>query len=678
MKVLQYPIARITLAFVAGILIAFYSKPSLIPTFIFLLASVLVLVVASSGSKISTAKYFLTGIMIYFTAFLTGMSSYIIHTDSYTGTNYSHHSHLFDKETRLVVVVGERLKSTAYSDRYVANLSQIDDANYSGKVIVNIPKNQKNAAIQVGNYLQIFGQLQKNRPPTNPNQFDYGNYLTKKNIYAQLYADRANISIGKKSKKDIWYYSARLRNRILFVLQKNHFNKTELDIAAALLMGQRQDISPEIVQDYQYAGAIHILSVSGLHVGFILLFMNFFLKPIPNTKKGSFIKLAITLLILWLFAILAGLSPSVVRSVTMFSFVAIGYNLRRTVNIYHTLFVSIFLILLFQPSFLFDVGFQLSYIALFFIIWFQPLLKTVWTPSTKFLSYFWDILTVSFAAQIGTLPLTIYYFHQFPGLFFVTNLLVIPLLSFIMFAGIVLLSIASFGYAPEYLIKIVEWSIFLLNKIISIIASFEKFIITDISLNSYLLCSLYLLIISIIIWLKKPSSTRAIFFLTSLIVLQSSSIYTSYIIQRQKEWIVFNSKKETQIAERTGSKVVLSLNDSISEQSPQNIKLKSYLIANFSTVVSKSKLKNVAYFNGKKILIIDSTGVYPKNCSPDILLLIQSPKINLERMLQNLQPKVVVADASNYKSLLTAWSVSSKKQKIPFHATAEKGFYIIK
>jgi competence protein ComEC len=677
MKVLHYPIAKITLAFVAGILIAFYSNPSAVLTFVFLLISLLLLLFGYLTSKLSNKSTILLGIMIYISSFFTGMSTYIAHTDSYKLTNYTHHKNIFEKEVALLVVVREKLKSTNYSDRYVALVNQIDNDKSTGQVIISIPKDQNNSSIQVGNYLSIIGRLQKNSAPTNPNQFDYGNYLNKKQIYAQLYAHTAIIAIGNRNKKDIWYYSSKLRNRIISVLQKNHFHQTELNIAAALLMGQRQDISPEIIQDYQYAGAIHILSVSGLHVGFILLFMNFFLKPVPNTRKGALFKLLFSLMILWLFAILAGLSPSVVRSVTMFSFVAIGYNLRRTVNIYHTLLVSILLILLCQPSFLFDVGFQLSYIALFFIVWFQPLLKTIWTPPNKFSSYFWDILTVSFAAQIGTLPLTIYYFHQFPGLFFVTNLLVIPLLSFIMFAGIVLLAAASTGFAPIYLIKPVEWSIYLLNKIISAIASFEKFIIKDISLNSYLLFSLYLLIITTIIWFKKPSSNKALFILMSIIILQSSSIYTSYLIQNQQEWIVFNSKKETLIAERKGSKVSVISNDTISKILEKNSKLKSYLVANFSTVSTKGKIKNAAYFNGKKIVIIDSSGVYLKNSSPDVLLLIQSPKINLDRVLRDIKPKIVVADASNYKTLLPIWKATCSKQNIPFHATAEKGYYRI-
>ena len=160
-------------------------------------------------------------------------------------------------------------------------------------------------------------------------------------------------------------------------LENHHFKKEELSVVIALILGQQQDISKEVLRDYQYAGAVHILSVSGLHVGFILLFITTLLKPIPNSRKGTIVKLIITLVSLWAFGLLAGMAPSVVRSVTMFSFVAIGLFLRRSVNIYHSLLVSMLLILLFRPSFLFDVGFQLSYLALFFIVWLQPLFKSI-------------------------------------------------------------------------------------------------------------------------------------------------------------------------------------------------------------------------------------------------------------------------------------------------------------
>jgi competence protein ComEC len=138
-----------------------------------------------------------------------------------------------------------------------------------------------------------------------------------------------------------------LRTTIIQNLEKKH---KRVKCSRSFNFGAKQDLSPDILQDYQYAGAIHILSVSGLHVGFLLLFLTFILKPIPNTQK-ALLKLILILLSLASFALIAGLAPSVVRSVTMFSFVAIGYQLRRSVNVYHTLLVSIFLILLFQPSF---------------------------------------------------------------------------------------------------------------------------------------------------------------------------------------------------------------------------------------------------------------------------------------------------------------------------------------
>jgi competence protein ComEC len=442
-------------------------------------------------------------------------------------------------------------------------------------------------------------------------------------------------------------------------------------------LGQQQDISPDIIRDYQYAGAVHILSVSGLHIGFILLFVTFILKPLPNSKYGSLLKLIITLLSLSLFGVLAGLAPSVLRSVTMFSFVAIGQFLRRSVNIYHTLLVSILLILLFQPSFLFDVGFQLSYIALFFIIWLQPLLTMLWTPKTKVQKYIWDILTVSFAAQIGTLPLSIYYFHQFPGLFFITNLIVIPLLGFIMSLGVLVMLFATFNWVPFYPAKALEISIYYLDKIINTIATFESFIIKDIPLNTSFLITGYLVLIAMIIWFKKPNFKSLVAVLIAIAALQISSIKTKWDIQNQEEFIVFNTQKNTLLLERKGSNTTLFANDSILKTSKTNNLISSYLTGNFSTLKNKRHLQNTIYFKENKILVLDSFMVYPKTIQPDILLLTQSTRINLDRLLLSIKPKIIVADGSNYKTAQNRWKQTCAQQKIPFHSTSEKGFYKI-
>ena len=670
MKVLDFPLTKITIWFLFGILFCYYCKPSLdIAISVFIVA---IIVFTILYFLIKRNRRFTTffGINTYFISFVIGILTLLLHTNSLQKSNYIHYKKAFETPQIITFTLREKLKSNAYNDRFIAITNNIDGGNYSGKIIVNIQKDSLKNLI-IGNVIKVKTVLQQNSSNKNPNQFDYGKYLADKQIYAQIYTNKTEIVINKNLKKDIWYYSGRLHSRIVGNLEKANFNNEEMNVALALILGQQQDISSDIIQDYQYSGATHILSVSGLHVGFIMLFINFILKPIPNTRKGSLIKLISILLSLGAFAIISGLSPSVLRSVVMFSFLAIGNHLRRSGSIYHTLLVSMLLILLCEPYFLFDVGFQLSYLALFFIVWLQPLLKQIWTPKNKIQITIWNALTVSFAAQIGTLPLCLYYFHQFPGLFFVTNIVIIPILSFIMIAGIIVMILAIFMSPPVIIIAIFEKSIYLLNKTIHIVASFEWFVIRDISFNFYYLLTFYIFIISAIVWSKKPNYNQFVFLLITIVLLQLSFIYTKKEIENTNELIVYNTKKNTLLSERTGKKITLFTNDTLSRNSILN----AYLIGNFGKLSSTNKIKNVLYFNGKKISIIDSSGIYETRIQPDILILTQSPKINLDRILENLHPKIIIADASNSYSIQKTWKYTCLKKNIPFHATSEKGYY---
>ncbi len=661
--------------FVIGILVIYYFKPNVSFVFSFLLIAVCAFVIAYFLSRRMLIHSIYFSLTTYFLAFSIGATTQIIHTASFQKSNYIHNEGIFENDHLISVTVREKLRSSVYNDRYIVLVNQIDNAVNTGRILLNIRKDSLKPLFGIGTHLQINGNLYKSGPAKNPNQFDYSKYLENKQIYAQVYADASEIRIGSLIEKDIWYYTSELRTKIIRNLEKKNFNKTELSVAIALILGQQQDISPDIIKDYQFAGAVHILSVSGLHIGFILLFVTFLLKPFPNTRRGSFIKLIIILFSLFSFGLIAGLAPSVLRSVTMFSFVAIGMYLRRSTNIFHTLLVSMLLILLFQPSFLFDVGFQLSYLALFFILWLQPLIAQLWLPKNRIFKYFWDILTVSFAAQIGTLPLSIYYFHQFPGLFFVTNLVIIPFLSVIMGLGVLVMVFAAFDFVPVFLAKSLEWSIYILNKIINSIASLEQFIFRDIPFNWQLLLSLYLLIITTIIWFKKPNFNRLVLTLITVIIFQIAWFQTHWTVHAQRELVIFNSKKNTLIAERNGANITLYACDSLLKAANQNQAFISYSMGNFSSLKSKKRLRNLIYFNENKILIVDSLGVYPKGIRPDIVVLTQSPKLNFDRFLQITKPKIVVADASNYRTIQKLWESTCLKKKIPFHATGEKGFY---
>ncbi|WP_163408990.1 ComEC/Rec2 family competence protein [Flavobacterium ajazii] len=674
MKVLNFPLTKITICFIIGILAAYYIEPGLF--FInSAVVTVLLLFIAFYFLSRNQKKFVLFfSLNTYLLSFFIGCVTLLFHTESLQKTNYTHCKKVFETPQQITLCLREKLKSNDYNDRYIAQVRQIENQNYSGRIIVNIQKDSIPNSLLIGNIIRLKTTLQNNTSPKNPNQFDYSKYLKDKQIYAQVYITKSEISISKTIKKDIWYYTAKLHSRIVNNLNRQHFNPTEMNVALALILGQRQEITSDIIQDYQFSGATHILSVSGLHVGFIMLIINFILKPIGNTRKGSIIKLTAILVSLFVFAIISGLSPSVLRSVVMFSFLAVGNHLRRGGNTYHTLLVSLLLILLFEPYFLFDVGFQLSYLALFFIFWLHPLLKNIWNPKNKIVLQIWNVLTVSFAAQIGTLPLCLYYFHQFPGLFFVTNIVIIPILFIVMITGIAVMVLAIFNIVPLFFIQILEKSIYVLNKVIHFVASFDSFVIKDISFNNYYLLAFYLCITLSIIWVKRPSFLKLAGVLSAIIILQISFIFTKKEVQSQKEIIVYNVKKKTIISERNGNSVTFFGYNPL-RNSSQNTILNSYLTANFCHLEKASKIQNTLYLNNQKIYIIDSTNIYLKMIQPDILLLTQSPKINLERVLKNLHPRIIIADASNSYSIQKLWKTTCLKQKIPFHSISEKGFY---
>ena len=676
MKVFQFPLIKISLFFVLGILFAFYLKPQ--PVFVF---SLLLIGFTSFGFSFYKSKsnllqnnYF--GVFALLVSFFIGISSQTINSNLYQKNHYYHKIDVAEKQYLLEISLKEKLKFSEFNNRFVAKVKRIDNKNASGKIILNIRKDSSNIKnLEIGALLKIKASFIKNKPVKNPNQFDYGKYLENQNIYAQVYCDADDIEISSIVDKNIWFYTAKFRTTIIQNLEKNGFSKKELAVIVALILGQQQDISLEILQDYQFAGAVHILSVSGLHVGFILLFVGYLLKPFPNTKKWKLNKLIIVILSLWLFGFVAGLAPSVLRSVVMFSFVAIGRYLGRGVNIYNTLLVSAIIILLFQPSFLFDVGFQLSYVSLFFIIWLQPLLENIWEPKNKFSKFFWEIITVSFAAQIGAMGLSIYYFHQFPGLFFITNLIIMPVMGFILGYGVLIMILAYFGFVPIFLMNILEWSVFILNQVIAWIASFEQFILKDISLNKWMLCSLYLMIFAIVIYFKKPKFNKLAFALMTIILFQLTVFGSKFYYQNQKELVVFNSKKNSIIIDRFGQKTTIFAKDSVLKNIDKNLNVKQYLVGNFSKIKSKKQLSNLLFFNNKKILILDSILINSKELKPDILIITSSPKLNLERFLQICHPKTIVVDGSNFKSYVKVWKTTCEKSGINFHSTTEKGFF---
>lgn len=675
MNVLKFPLTRITFLFIIGILFADYFRPSLVILFIVFAVSLLMLIVNYFVNRKIIGDHILFGINVMIVSCLAGMITLSLHNQIKSPDNYIH---FVDESQRqnIRLSISEVIKSSAKYDRYIADVHKLGRVNVSGKLLVSVKRDTLNSTYEIGNVLNIHSRIFKNKELAHDFQFDYGKYLNRKGIYAQTFCSNEVVENTGEVEKSLSFYASKIRTRIVNNLRDQKFNERELQVLNALILGQQQNIEADIVKDYQYAGAVHVLSVSGLHVGLIVIFLNFMFRNIYNTRLGNLFKLIFTLLALISFAILAGLSPPIVRAVTMFCFVAIGMYIRRGSNIFHTLIISMLLILLFEPNFLFDVGFQLSYLALFFIVWLQPIFKIFYTPKNKIIRYIWDIITVSFAAQIGTMPLSLYYFHQFPALFLITNIIILPALSIIMLLGIFVMILAYYDLQISFLTLFLEKSIYYVNFIIGKIASYESFVFKDISLNIWMMIALFIIITFSIFYLEYRKYRYVILLFLSIIGFQLLFLSFKIYNENREEVVFFNNKNYILIAEKRGRNVDIFTNftDSIVGD---EYNLKNYLWYNFSKIDTIHTVNNFEYLGGKRIFILDSDNNFKLEARPDIVFVTNSPKINFERFIQKQQPHFVVIDVNNFKYLQKQWKAICHKNKIPFHIMSEKGLYII-
>ncbi len=569
--------------------------------------------------------------------------------------------------------IREVLKPTALSERYIAEIKSIDSSFATGKLIVSKSKDDSLTTLSVDDEIYTINALTDIKPPLNPHQFSYKDYLTQLGVYHQVKLRPNNYIIKENRSRTIFGIAANARNHIIEKLKKEGFGDDELGVIQALLLGQRTDISKETYDNYKDAGAVHILALSGLHIGILLLVLQFLLRPLEYLPHGKKITLLLSVLLLWGFAFLAGLSASIVRACTMFSFVAYALYLNRPSNTFNILALSMFFILLFiNPNLLFQVGFQMSYAAVLAIVWIYPLLQKMWYPKSKPIRYLWQLLSVSIAAQLGVLPISLFYFHQFPALFFISNLLIIPALGFILGTGILVIFLSLINQLPNSVAWFFNELIFYMNTIVSWVADQEDFIFKDISFDGIQLLLTYSIIAGLALLLTQANFKRLAFFLNSLLCLQGYSMYQEYTSYKKTEVLLLHQTKNTVVLSKNGLNATIFTSDSVAAQFP----VTDMKIGERIRTVAYDSLANSYLIHGKSLLVLDSLGIYPTEKKEQTILLTHSPKINLERLITTTNPTQIIADGSNYNSYITRWKATCLKRKIPFHYTGEKGFYL--
>ena len=670
-------ILKLLVFLIAGILAGFYTA---IPrTIIYISIAVLLPLFClsyyySSRPGFPYARYF--GIISFCLTFGIGV---LVASWDKPGFRTDHYTCYMTKgEDEILFTPRKTLKPNTYSYRYIASIRKVNGFKTSGKVILYLSRDSTAKELVTGNEYYTKTAFLDIPPPRNPHQFHYKNYLRKQYIYHSLSLKSEELYHVAGSGENLYAYAELIRDNIVKALEQYHFPAESVAVIQALLLGQKQDIPEDIYEHYAAAGAVHILAVSGLHVGIILFILHFLLHPLRRLKYGHIFSLILTLSSLWAFAFIAGMSASVVRAVCMFSFVALAMQLRRNTNIDNVLLVSMFFLLLINPGFLLDVGFQLSYAAVFAIIWIQPLLYAWWKPKWKVTDFFWKLATVSLAAQLGVLPLSLYYFHQFPGLFFLSNLLIVPALGIILGGGIFVIALALFQSLPSFLAEAYAFVIISMNRLVTWIARQESFIFRDIFFDGKLLVSFYLFLIFLFLCLQKITFRRGAALLLSVLCIQLSVFYNRYEASAREQWVIFHKSRDTRIARQYGKG--LTVYAPVPENNiADDGMIRTYAVSERIDRIKTENIQNLYNIYGKRLLYINSEKIpLIPELKPHYILLGNSPGINLERVIQAYRPEMIIADGSNYISYIRQWQATCKKEKLPFHSTYEKGAYIFR
>lgn len=410
------------------------------------------------------------------------------------------------------------------------------------KLLVYIEKDSLIRELKVGDRILFSGHPRPIKTLNNPFEFDYTKYMARQAICRQVYLSKNSWNrTSEHDSKSLRLKTLRLRSRLLNRFDSPTFSQQTTEILSALTLGYKDNLSLETKQVFSSVGAMHILAVSGLHVGIVFWIMHSMLLFLEKWRYGKYLQLLLSLIILWFYAYVSGLSPSVVRACTMFSIMGIGKTLGRNTNVFNSLILSAFIILLVAPNNLFSVGFQLSYSAVFGIVFLQPKLDKLLHFKFRLIKYLWSLFTVSVSAQIATLPFCLFYFQQFPMYFWLTNLFVVPIVCLLVPMGLLHLAISTLpipgSLLAHLLDTIVMFTFHVLEKIEDLPFSTIEIVI---QMKEFVL--LLLVLFFLFLFIHRPKEIFIQSFLLAVLSFFIMGFATNYSRPANKQFIVYNNK----------------------------------------------------------------------------------------------------------------------------------------
>lgn len=490
--------------------------------------------------------------------------------------------------------------------------------------------------------------------PANPEEFNYKRYLEYHNIYRQIYADSTQITETSDPCNSIYRYAVILRDRSLEVLKKYIDSPAELGVAEALLLGFKDDLDPDITAAFSRTGTLHVLAVSGLHAGIIYMILAFISGPLLKRKNGKVIQVIILLSGIWMYAFMTGLSSSVLRASIMFSFISFGKLLRYHINIYNNIFSSAFILLMYNPFFILDVGFQLSYMAVLGIVFIQPMISKWYVPESRLVKYIWDLISVSLAAQLLTFPISIFYFHQFPNYFLLSNLIIIPVTSVVLIGLIALLALHFLPLLGDILGKAILWVLKFNNRLVQGIDELPFSYVEGVHFNLLQMVMAYVILILFLAFCIHKKKYQLFGFLGSVICFITYLLLLRYSQNNQRVLTIHAIKGHDVFTCLDGRHAsIISDSNFIRDESAIRYFIKPYLwsrgvseiskfdLQNDFTITNLCNVKNVGFQFYDRILTINFS--LPKSVQKNGIILLKEPDIRQLTKLMNSESNLIIS-----------------------------------
>ncbi len=682
------PFIRLLVPFIIGILLQWYLQISIITVLIALVCFGVAFLLFSFLSL--TEKFrlqFLQGLLLQLMILAAGMlvtwNKDVQHSDNWYGSYYKEGDFIIATIKEPLVEKTKSYKADAYIEQLVRSDSTIAG---EGKLLLYFSKDSVAPGLAYGDKILINKKLIAIKNSGNPGAFNYQRYAAFQQTFHNVFLKNGDwVKLKGNNAKPFWQFIYSAKAKILSVLQTNiTSSKDELGIAEALLIGYTNDLDKDLVQAYSNTGVVHIIAISGMHLGLIYGLLLWLFARMPIVKKSKAAQAILILSCLWLFSLLTGGAASVIRSAVMFTFITFGTMFFRQSSIYNSLAASAFVMLCYNPYYLWDVGFQLSYLAVVGIVVFQKPIYNLLYVKNKYLDMIWKAAALTTAAQILTFPVCIYYFHQFPLLFLITNLIAVPLSTIVLYAEILLVAFSWIPIVGLYIGKITGWLLWLMNKIILWVNELPFAVWDKIPANVFTTWLLYATVICIAAWLinkNKKMLQWSLAFCAGFVLFHT---IIAWQVKSQQKFIVYNVPQHQAIDFVEGNNYRF-VGDSILliDGLLQNFHLKPGRISlqlnkKVDSMASCFNKNGFYHFGNKKIVVLDETFVFEseKKMNVDYIVISKNPKVYIPQLVKTFNCNKFIFDASNSLWKIEKWKQDCDKLNLQYHSIPEQGAFV--